>query len=129
MPRTAEARRIPYRRARGDAVERAAREMLVEAGLQEVARNANFRVGELDLVMRDHACLVFVEVRYRRDARFGGGAASVDARKQMRLVRAAQVFLSRQPALATLPCRFDVIEAEGDPAAPVLHWIRAAFSA
>jgi len=129
MPPTAEARRIPYRRARGDAVETAARDMLVAAGLREIARNANFRVGELDLVMRDADCLVFVEVRYRRDARFGGGAASVDARKQARLVRAAQVFLLRQPALAMLPCRFDVVEAEGDPAAPVLRWIRAAFSA
>lgn len=118
MPPTAEARRIPYRRARGDAVERAARDMLVAAGLREIARNANFRVGELDLVMRDHDCLVFVEVRYRRDARFGGGAASVDARKQLRLVRAAQVFLLRHPAWAMLPCRFDVIEAEGDPDSP-----------
>ena len=128
MPRTAEARPPTDRRARGDAVERAARQLLLDAGLQDVARNVNFRVGELDLVMRDRDCVVFVEVRYRRDARFGGGAASVDARKQAKLVRAAQVFLLRQPALARLPCRFDVIEAEGEPDAPVLRWIRAAFS-
>ena len=41
------------RRARGDAVEAAARTMLLEAGLRDVARNAACRAGEIDLVMRD----------------------------------------------------------------------------
>jgi putative endonuclease len=118
-----------FRRARGDAVEAAARTMLLAAGLRDIARNAACRAGEIDLVMRDGACVVFVEVRYRRDARFGGGAASVDVRKQWKLVRAAEVFLLRNPALASMPCRFDVVEAAGDAAAPTLHWIRAAFDA
>ena len=42
-----------------------------------VAANANYRFGELDLVMRDGPTLVFVEVRYRADDRFGGGAQSI----------------------------------------------------
>ena len=117
------------RRARGDAVEAAARTMLLDAGLRDVARNAACRAGEIDLVMRDGECLVFVEVRYRRDARFGGGGASVDARKQGKLVRAAEVFLLRNRAFASMPCRFDVVEADGDAAAPTLRWIRAAFDA
>lgn len=90
-----------------------------------MAGNANYRGGELDLVMRDGPMLVFVEVRYRRDARFGGGAASVDFRKRRKLVLAAQLFLAAHPALAALPCRFDVVEASGEP--PLLHWIRDAF--
>lgn len=73
--------------------------------------------------------LVFVEVRYRRGAGFGGGAASVDAFKRRRLVRAAQLFLLAQPRHAALPCRFDVVEAEGDPTRPRLTWIRDAFRA
>lgn len=114
-------------RARGDVVEAAARTYLLRAGLRDVAANANYRLGELDLVMRDGASLVFVEVRYRRDARFGGGAVSVDARKQRKLIAAAQSFLLAHRAFADVPCRFDVVEAEGDPAAPVLNWIRDAF--
>ena len=117
------------RRARGDAVEAAARTMLLDAGLRDIARNAACRAGEIDLVMRDGDCLVFVEVRYRRNARFGGGGASVDARKQCKLVRAAEVFLLRNRTLAAMPCRFDVVEADGDAAAPTLRWIRAAFDA
>ncbi|PPU04605.1 YraN family protein [Xanthomonas arboricola] len=115
------------RQQRGAAVEAAARALLEQAGLRLVAGNANYRGGELDLVMRDGQALVFVEVRYRRDNRFGGGAASVDARKRRKLVLAAQLFLAYHPALATLPCRFDVVEASGEPV--VLNWIRDAFRA
>lgn len=114
-------------RRRGDAVEAAARAHLEAAGLRAVAANAAFRFGELDLVMRDGDTLVFVEVRYRRAQGFGGGAASVDARKQHKIARAAQGFLLAHPQWHDAPCRFDVVEADGAVDAPVLHWLRDAF--
>lgn len=121
------------RRLQGSQAEAAAQRHLLRAGLREVAANANFRLGELDLVMlepgRGGDVLVFVEVRYRRDTRFGGGAMSVDAGKQRKLIRAAQQFLLAHPRWSQAPCRFDVVEAEGDPANPTLHWIRDAFRA
>lgn len=122
------------RRARGAAVETAARRHLLQAGLRDVAANANFRLGELDLVMVDddafgEPALVFVEVRYRGDSGFGGGAESVDRHKQRKLVRAAELFLLAHRRLADMPCRFDVVEAQGDPDAPDLRWIRDAFRA
>ena len=121
------------RRGRGAAVETAAREHLQRSGLRPLAANANYRCGEIDLVMLDdrggEATVVFVEVRYRGDSRFGGGAASVDFRKQRKLVRAAQVFLLRNRRFADSPCRFDVVEAAGDPEAPSLNWLRDAFRA
>lgn len=117
------------RRARGDAAEAAALAMLQASGLQLLARNAASRVGELDLVMRDGATVVFVEVRYRATRRFGGGAASIDAGKRRRLVHAARAFLAGHPQMADAPCRFDVVDADGDPDAPTLTWLRAAFDA
>ena len=116
-------------RARGDRIEAAAHAFLLDAGLQPVAANAGCRFGELDLVMREGGTLIFVEVRYRRSAGFGGGAASVDARKRRRLVLAASQFLARHRQCRDLPCRFDVIEASGDPAAPRLTWLKDAFRA
>ena len=113
------------RAQRGAAVEAAARAHLRRAGLQPLAANARYRGGELDLVMRDGDTTVFVEVRYRASAAFGGGAVSVDLRKRRKLVLAAQLFLSSDPALAARPCRFDVIDAWGEP--PQLHWLRDAF--
>lgn len=116
-------------RARGAQVEAAARDYLVAAGLQALAANAQARHGELDLVMRDGDTVVFVEVRYRRSAAFGGGFASVDAGKRRRLVLAARQFLAAHRDLRDAPCRFDVIDASGDPAAPKLRWLRDAFRA
>ena len=49
--------------------------------------------------------------------------------QRQRLVRAASAFLAAHPALAALPCRFDVVEADGDPAAPRMAWLRDAFRA
>ena len=127
------------RRARGALVEAAARRHLLDAGLRELAANANYRGGELDLVMldgsalddsrRDGDCVVFVEVRYRSHPGFGGGAASVDAGKRRKLVHAAQLFLATHRELRSAACRFDVVEADGDPAAPRITWLRDAFRA
>ncbi len=120
------------RRARGAQVELAAREHLVAAGLRFVDANVNYRCGELDLVMQDRdrlgELLVFVEVRYREGDGFGGGAASVDGWKRRKLMQAAQLYLLKQHC-PDAPCRFDVVEASGDPARPELHWIRDAFRA
>ena len=120
---------IPDRNAIGARIERAAAALLQAEGLSAVAANARYRDGELDLVMRDGAMLVFVEVRHRRSDAHGGGAASVDAPKRRRLVRAAQRFLLEHPQFAELPCRFDVVDAAGDPDAPRLNWLRDAFRA
>jgi putative endonuclease len=118
------------RRARGALVEAAARRHLLDAGLRELAANASYRGGELDLVMRDSGdCVVFVEVRYRSHPGFGGGATSVDAGKRRKLVHAAQLFLVAHRELRNAACRFDVIEADGDPAAPHITWLRDAFRA
>lgn len=116
-------------RARGDVVEAAALVHLQAHGLQLLARNAQARGGEIDLVMLDGDVVVFVEVRYRASAAFGGGGASIDARKRRKLVHAAQVFLMKNPRHAQAACRFDVIDASGDPVAPCLQWLRDAFRA
>ena len=117
------------RRARGKHAEDTARAYLTRAGLREIAANANYRGGELDLVMRDGDCVVFVEVRYRGSSAFGGGIASVDSGKRRKLVLAAQMFLAEHRAYSQAACRFDVVEASGDPDAPDLRWLKDAFRA
>ncbi len=110
------------KRAAGARQEQLARRHLEAQGLRLVAANVACRQGELDLVMRDGGTLVFVEVRYRASERFGGAVASVDRRKQARLLAAAGYYLSRHPT--DLPCRFDVvaIAAGGE-----VRWIKHAF--
>ncbi|WP_267902561.1 YraN family protein [Cognatiluteimonas profundi] len=122
------------RRSRGAMVEAAARRHLLAAGLTDVASNASYRGGEIDLVMLDRdgragSCLVFIEVRYRSAAAFGGGLMSIDARKRRKLVHAAQLFLASHRQFALSACRFDVVVADGDASAPNITWLRDAFRA
>ena len=70
------------RQVSGFEAETAALEHLQQAGLQLLARNVGYSVGELDLILRDADTLVFVEVRQRKSEAFGGAAASLDRRKQ-----------------------------------------------
>jgi putative endonuclease len=113
----------------GAAAEDAALAQLRAAGLALLARNVRYPFGEIDLVMREGATLVFVEVRCRRGRGFGGAFASVDRGKRRKLARAAQAWLSGHRAHARAPCRFDVVAvALHEDAAPACEWRRAAFT-
>ncbi len=115
------------RQAVGAEAERLASRFLIAQGLELVARNVRSRGGEIDLVMRDGDTVVFIEVRYRSDARFGSAAESVDGRKQRRIVDCAAHYLQRNPALARAPARFDVVAIRPSHGADRLEWIRNAF--
>ena len=106
-------------------MEEAALRHLQARGLRPLARNWRCRAGEVDLVLEEGAVVVFVEVRYRAGAAFGGGAVSVNRRKRDRLRAAALHFL--QCHGAERPARFDVVELDGDPRRPRIRWIRDAF--
>jgi putative endonuclease len=115
--------RAPQRSARqqtGDHYEQAAWHLAQQAGCQLLGQQLTCPLGELDLVVRDGAHLVFIEVRRRASKRFGGAAASVSDAKQQRFLRAAQWWL---PRLASrhfdrqIPTyRLDVIAFESDGA-------------
>ena len=122
-------RAAPTARAAGERFEALALSHLESAGLALVARNYRCRYGEIDLVMRDRDTIVFVEVRYRRSGRFGGGIDSVDAGKRAKLVRAAQAYLAQRPRLASRPCRFDVVAFDADARVVRCDWQRHAFEA
>ena len=133
-PARASARRPTGRRTAkqliGMAAEKLAADFLRAQGLEVVERNYLRRLGELDIVALDPCggVLVIAEVRTRASDRFGGAAASVDFRKQQRLVRAASQLLQQRRDLARLPVRFDVICVSNvGSERPRIDWIRQAF--
>ena len=114
----------------GARAEQLALEYLQAQGLTIVERNYRRRLGEIDLVALDHGVLVIAEVRTRSTDAFGGAAASVDGRKQRRIIRAAAQLLQRHRDYAALPVRFDVlIVIAAATAAPEVQWLRHAFEA
>ena len=113
---------------RGQDAESFACHYLEGQGLALIERNYRRRAGEIDLIMDDSGSLVFVEVRYRRQNRFGSGAESVDRRKQAKIVACARGYLQTRPEMATRPCRFDVVSISGDDRDSSVEWIQDAFS-
>lgn len=112
------------KRRQGDFFEQLALDYLSQQGLQLLARNVRWAGGEIDLIMQQLDCWVFVEVRYRADWRFGGPLASITPTKQQRLQQTALWYLQQQGQSPV--CRFDVIAISGD--APwQIEWIKNAF--
>jgi putative endonuclease len=123
-PRTPTEPPVPTtRQITGRAAEAQALAFLREQGMILVTQNFLCKTGEIDLIMRHGATLVFVEVRARADRVHGGAAASVTHAKQRRLIRTAQFYLQRLRRLP--PCRFDVIAIDGG----ILEWLQNAIQA
>lgn len=114
----------------GDEYEQRAEFFLERQGLKIIARNFSCRCGEIDLIAGHGQAIVFIEVRARGNPRYATAAASVDYRKQQRLLRTAQMFLQRHKKFANQPCRFDVITFEPRQSNQNVtpQWIRGAFT-
>lgn len=110
---------------RGEAAEQLAANFLTRQGLKVLERNYRCKGGEVDLICRDGRALVFVEVRLRSNANFGGAAGSITPTKRRRVILAAQHYLLDKP----LPqCRFDCVLLDALDAASI-EWLRDAFQA
>ncbi|SUB59704.1 Uncharacterised protein family UPF0102 [Phocoenobacter uteri] len=101
-------------RSQGDVFEQKARLFLEKNGLKFVAANQFFKCGELDLIMKQGTTFVFVEVRQRKNAKFGSAVESISYSKQQKWLNAANLWLaSKGLSLDTADCRFDVVAFEG----------------
>jgi putative endonuclease len=113
----------------GASAEQAAADFLERERLTILLRNYRCRMGELDLVASaPDGTLVIAEVRMRSSDSHGGAAASVDIRKQQRIVRASRHLLAKQPRLARCAVRFDVLDLRPEAAGYAINWIRHAFT-
>lgn len=117
-------------RSSGQQAEQTALDYLQQQGLKPVTQNYHCRRGEIDLIMRDGDTLVFIEVRARRNDRFGSALESITADKQSRIIATAQHYLQQNRQQQN--CRFDVVAvrilaAETGQNHRVTDWIRDAF--
>ncbi len=117
-------KKITSRKKSGNDAEQQACKHLESHGLKLLKKNFSTKAGEVDLIMRDDEALVFVEVRYRKNADFGGAAASVTLKKQQRIIKAALAYQQKNNPQSSM--RFDVVAIEGDNRE--LDWIQNAFS-
>lgn len=100
---------------------------LQRRGYAVLARRYRTRVGEIDIVARDGAAVVFIEVKARTDEACGHPFEAVTGWKQRRIAAMAWDYLTRH-RLHHLPCRFDVVSVIGPEGGPQrVEVMRAAF--
>jgi putative endonuclease len=107
----------------GDQAESAALKYLQAQGLDLLSKNYACRRGEIDLIMQDENCIVFVEVRMRNNTDYGSGADTVTTTKMRKLALTAEHFLQQNQIPGNLDCRFDVISLDDN-----IDWIQHAFT-
>jgi len=98
------------KRTLGTAGESLAAEFLSLNGFEILATNYRIgRMGEIDIIAREKEYICFIEVKTRTDTSYGSPSEAVDRRKQSRIIRLAQVYMS-QNKLKKYNARFDVVE-------------------
>ena len=97
--------------------EEVAAQFLQGKGYEILGRNVRSAYGELDIVARGGATIVFVEVKTRTSSSFGLPEISVSTRKIQHLINSAQAFMQVYPG-PEQAWRIDVISIEGHPGGP-----------
>lgn len=122
----------------GQSAEINAQHFLEKSGLR--LREKNFvaysaqgkKIGEIDLIMEDRHCLVFVEVKMRGDenAVYGHVLETITRSKQNKIIHAAKCYLLRERLYNSARCRFDAVGItpfKNHPQSHEIIWIKNAF--
>ena len=112
--------------ALGRTGERVAARHLRRSGYRLLARNFRAAGAEIDLIAAEGETIVFVEVKTRLGTGAGRPEEAVDDRKQQRIYRAAEIYLSRHRAHER-PIRFDIVAITGRGLGRRVELFRGAF--
>ena len=113
---------------RGSQGEQVAARFLIRKGYTILHRNYRDKISrsEIDLVVRQDDCIVFVEVKTGSAHTFGAPETWVDVRKQRRVARAASHYIHEHDLYGT-DCRFDVIGITVDQGRYLIKHLEHAF--
>lgn len=115
-------------KAIGDSTEALAASYLKAQGLTLATQNYSSKYGEIDLICKDGQTWVFVEVKYRRSAAYGGAISTISSTKQQKLKLCASFYLQQLGINEyNTSCRFDVVALQGDLTQPQITWLKNAF--
>jgi putative endonuclease len=95
--------------ASGKYGEKLACEYLTSIGYVILQKNYRCTKGEIDIIVRDKEYIVFVEVKYRKNLKFGYPRESVGVRKQEKIKNSA-VWYTFQNNIQDTDIRFDIVE-------------------
>ena len=114
---------------RGAWGEEIAAQYLQKKGYQIITRNFRIRQGEIDIIASKGKHLAFVEVKTRKNDRFGAAREFITPAKQRRLIQTAEYWCLKHPT--DLQPRFDAVEVYGVEGCskPLIHHLENIFEA
>ena len=102
------------KREQGSHYETMAAEYLKNKGYEIITQNFFSKNGEIDIIAKDTDTIVFCEVKYRSNTRYGLPEEAVDYRKQDKIRKTAAYYLYRNNFPVETRVRFDVIAVLGE---------------
>lgn len=111
----------------GSMAESVACQFLIDQDMQLKSANYRTRRGEIDLIMQDADCLVFVEVKYRRNKKYGTSEESITQTKCQKVIAAAKEFLVTNGYKEDTYIRFDAVlisPADNSQSDCTINWIQ-----
>lgn len=97
-------------------------DFLKRKGFEIIAVNYWCRYSEIDIIAKEGNCLVFVEVKYRKNADCGGSSYAVSRSKMKKICQCATYYIYRENVQPDTPMRFDVIAIDGRQ---IRHFVNA----
>lgn len=110
----------------GKSAEAEAAFFLKKNGYAILKTNYRCRAGEIDIVAREGAVLVFCEVKARRSSSYGSALEGMTPQKARKIKAAAEHYLMKHN-VAGVDIRFDVVTMDGVDTAKKTVLIRNAF--
>lgn len=109
------------KRSLGTYYEQAVKAYLVNNGIKILEMNYRCRIGEIDIIGIEEECLVFFEVKYRKDSSYGSPFEAINIKKQNTIRKVAQYYSLKLKWDGFY--RFDCIGICGNE----INWLKNAF--
>ncbi len=93
---------------KGELGEKLVIKYITRKGMEFIESNYHSRFGEIDIVCRDKDCIVFIEVKTRKETSIIRGIECIDKRKQKKIIKTAYIYIQEHDI--SLQPRFDVAE-------------------
>jgi putative endonuclease len=110
-------------REKGKFGEEFARKFLAGKGIEIIKENYFTKFGEIDLIGIEKKTIIFIEVKFRKNKKFGLPYESINNRKIEKIKTTAEIFLSEND-YGDFDCRFDVVSINQEDGNFEIDWLK-----
>lgn len=93
----------------GDTYEKLVCNHLENCGYSILCKNYRCHFGEIDIIAKDKEYIVFIEVKYRKNAALGYPGEAVTLRKQRKIIQSSLFFIHQNHISLNSNFRYDVV--------------------